>query len=56
MLLKQYGLNAFYDSVELRKGILPHPQGGDALPLQGQRAWFNGQRSAQSATCAELHV
>ena len=52
-----HGLNAFYDSVDLRKEccrirkIEPLKRA-----LQGQRAWITGQRRAQSSTRAELAV
>jgi phosphoadenosine phosphosulfate reductase len=51
------GLNAFYDSVELRKGCCyvrkVEPLG---RALQGKQAWITGQRRAQSSTRAELAV
>jgi len=53
----QNGLNAFYDSVEMRKECCRirkvEPLG---RALAGNRAWVTGQRRAQSATRAELHV
>lgn len=53
----QHGLNAFYDSVEMRKECCRirkvEPLG---RALQGKKAWITGQRRAQSATRAELHV
>ncbi len=55
--VSQNGLNAFYDSVELRKECC-RIRKVEPLnrALQGQRAWVTGQRRAQSATRAELHV
>lgn len=51
------GLNAFYDSVELRKECCRirkvEPLG---RALAGKKAWITGQRRAQSTTRAELHV
>ncbi|MDN4052380.1 phosphoadenylyl-sulfate reductase [Massilia sp. YIM B02763] len=51
------GLNAFYDSVELRKGCCwvrkVEPLG---RALAGKKAWITGQRRAQSSTRAELAV
>ena len=52
-----HGLNAFYDSVELRKECCRirkvEPLG---RALAGKKAWITGQRRAQAATRAELHV
>ncbi|MES2071214.1 MAG: phosphoadenylyl-sulfate reductase [Pseudomonadota bacterium] len=51
------GLNAFYDSVEMRKEccrirkVEPLKRA-----LKDKKAWVTGQRRAQSATRAELHV
>jgi phosphoadenosine phosphosulfate reductase len=51
------GLNAFYDSVEMRKGCCyvrkVEPLG---RALAGKKAWVTGQRRAQSTTRAELAV
>jgi phosphoadenosine phosphosulfate reductase len=51
------GLNAFYDSVEMRKGCCyvrkVEPLG---RALAGNKAWVTGQRRAQSTTRAELAV
>ncbi len=51
------GLNAFYDSVELRRACCNirkvEPLG---RALAGKRAWITGQRRAQSATRATLDV
>jgi phosphoadenosine phosphosulfate reductase len=53
----QFGLNAFYDSVEMRKECCRvrkvEPLG---RALAGNKAWVTGQRRAQSSTRAELHV
>ena len=55
--VQQNGLNAFYDSVEMRKECC-RIRKIDPLnrALAGQRAWITGQRRAQSATRTELHV
>lgn len=53
----QHGLNAFYDSVEMRRaccGIRKVEPLGRALA--GKQAWVTGQRRAQSSTRAELAV
>jgi phosphoadenosine phosphosulfate reductase len=51
------GLNAFYDSVEMRKECCRvrkvEPLG---RALAGKKAWITGQRRAQSSTRAELAV
>jgi phosphoadenosine phosphosulfate reductase len=51
------GLNAFYDSVEMRKACCyvrkVEPLG---RALAGNKAWITGQRRAQSTTRAELAV
>lgn len=53
--VQQHGLNAFYDSVELRKECCRIRK---VEPLKralaGNKAWITGQRRAQSATRAEL--
>jgi len=53
----QNGLNAFYDSVEMRKECCRIRK---VEPLQralaGKQAWITGQRRSQSSTRAELHV
>jgi phosphoadenosine phosphosulfate reductase len=51
------GLNAFYDSVELRRECC-HVRKVEPLgrALAGKRAWITGQRRAQSTTRAELPV
>jgi phosphoadenosine phosphosulfate reductase len=51
------GLNAFYDSVEMRKACCQvrkvEPLG---RALDGKKAWITGQRRSQSTTRAELAV
>ncbi|WP_036165449.1 phosphoadenylyl-sulfate reductase [Massilia sp. 9096] len=51
------GLNAFYDSVEMRKACCQvrkvEPLG---RALEGKKAWITGQRRSQSTTRAELAV
>ena len=53
----QNGLNAFYDSVDMRRECCRirkvEPLG---RALAGNKAWVTGQRRAQSATRTELHV
>ncbi len=53
----QNGLNAFYDSVEMRRECCRirkvEPLG---RALAGNKAWVTGQRRAQSTTRAELHI
>jgi 3'-phosphoadenosine 5'-phosphosulfate sulfotransferase (PAPS reductase)/FAD synthetase len=53
----QNGLNAFYDSVEMRKECCRirkvEPLG---RALAGNKAWVTGQRRAQAATRASLQV
>ena len=51
------GLNAFYDSVEMRKECC-RIRKVDPLnsALAGNTAWVTGQRRSQSTTRAELHV
>ena len=53
----QNGLNAFYDSVEMRKACC-HVRKVEPLgrALAGNKAWITGQRRAQSTTRAELAV
>ena len=53
----QKGLNAFYDSVELRRECC-HIRKVEPLgrALAGKKAWVTGQRRAQSTTRAELPV
>jgi len=55
--VEKKGLNAFYDSVELRKECCNirkvEPLG---RALKGKKAWVTGQRRAQSATRSDLSV
>ena len=55
--VEQNGLNAFYNSVEMRRVCCRirkvEPLG---RALAGNKAWVTGQRRAQSTTRAELHV
>jgi phosphoadenosine phosphosulfate reductase len=55
--VQQNGLNAFYDSVDMRKACC-RIRKVDPLnrALAGPRARITGQRRAQSATRTELHV
>lgn len=55
--VKQNGLNAFYDSVEMRKECC-RIRKVEPLnrALTGNKAWITGQRRAQSTTRAELAV
>ncbi|MGK5020618.1 phosphoadenylyl-sulfate reductase [Janthinobacterium lividum] len=55
--VEQHGLNAFYDSVEMRRACC-HIRKVEPLgrALAGNKAWITGQRRAQSSTRAELHV
>ncbi|MFJ7566785.1 phosphoadenylyl-sulfate reductase [Herminiimonas sp. NPDC097707] len=55
--VRQNGLNAFYDSVDMRKECC-RIRKVEPLnrALQGNRSWITGQRRAQSSTRAELHV
>jgi phosphoadenosine phosphosulfate reductase len=55
--VSRHGLNAFYDSVEMRKECCRvrkvEPLG---RALAGNKAWITGQRRAQSATRSDLRV
>lgn len=55
--VKHHGLNAFYDSVEMRKECC-RIRKVEPLnrALAGKKAWVTGQRRAQSTTRAELAV
>lgn len=55
--VRQNGLNAFYESVDMRKECC-RIRKVEPLnrALQGNRSWITGQRRAQSSTRAELHV
>ncbi len=48
---REHGVNAFYDSVELRKGCC-HIRKVEPLQraLAGKKAWITGQRAQQAAT------
>ena len=54
---RQNGINAFYESVELRKGCC-HVRKVEPLQraLAGQKAWITGMRAQQSATRDGLPV
>ncbi|GGX31865.1 phosphoadenylyl-sulfate reductase [Undibacterium squillarum] len=53
--VSNHGLNAFYDSVDLRKSCC-HIRKVEPLnrALEGKQAWITGQRRAQAATRTEL--
>lgn len=55
--VRQNGLNAFYESVDMRKECC-RIRKVEPLnrALAGKQAWITGQRRAQSTTRAELHV
>lgn len=55
--IQQHGLNAFYDSVEMRKECC-RIRKVEPLnrALAGNKAWVTGQRRAQAATRTELAV
>jgi phosphoadenosine phosphosulfate reductase len=55
--VQQNGLNAFYDSVDMRKECC-RIRKVDPLnrALAGKKAWVTGQRRAQSATRSDLQV
>lgn len=54
---REYGINAFYDSVELRKGCC-HVRKVEPLQraLAGRKAWITGMRASQAATRSELPI
>ena len=54
---RKHGINAFYESVELRKGCC-HARKVEPLQraLAGQKAWITGLRAQQSATRGGLPV
>lgn len=55
--VQQHGLNAFYDSVEMRKECCKIRKVEPLnRALSGKKAWITGQRRAQSATRNELAV
>ncbi|WP_415033506.1 phosphoadenylyl-sulfate reductase [Azonexus sp.] len=53
--VRQHGINAFYDSVDLRKACC-HLRKVEPLQraLSGQRAWITGMRAEQAATRGQL--
>ncbi len=53
----EYGVNGFYDSIELRKACC-HIRKVEPLrrALQGKRAWITGMRSEQASTRSNLKV
>ena len=53
--VRTHGINAFYESVELRKSCC-HMRKVEPLrrALNGKKAWITGMRAQQSATRAEL--
>ncbi len=55
--VREHGINAFYDSVELRKGCC-HVRKVEPLQraLAGKQAWITGMRAQQSATRDGLAV
>lgn len=55
--VREHGINAFYDSVELRKGCC-HVRKVEPLQraLAGKKAWITGMRAQQSATRDGLPV
>ncbi len=55
--VRQHGINAFYDSVALRKTCC-HLRKVEPLQraLSGQRAWITGMRAEQAATRGQLAV
>ncbi|WP_018604530.1 phosphoadenylyl-sulfate reductase [Uliginosibacterium gangwonense] len=55
--VRTQGINAFYDSVELRKACC-HIRKVEPLrrALAGKKAWITGMRAAQSTTRADLPV
>ncbi len=55
--VREHGINAFYDSVELRKGCC-HVRKVEPLQraLAGKQAWITGMRAQQSATRDGLPV
>jgi phosphoadenosine phosphosulfate reductase len=53
--VREHGINAFYESVELRKGCC-HVRKVEPLQraLAGKKAWITGMRAQQSATRQDL--
>lgn len=55
--VQQHGLNAFYDSVDMRKECCRIRKVEPLkLALQGNKAWITGQRRSQSSTRTDLQV
>ncbi|THF59333.1 phosphoadenylyl-sulfate reductase [Pseudothauera rhizosphaerae] len=55
--VRTHGINAFYDSVELRKGCCGvRKMAPLARALAGKKAWITGLRAAQSVTRAGVAV
>ncbi|HNC53521.1 MAG TPA: phosphoadenylyl-sulfate reductase [Accumulibacter sp.] len=54
---REYGINAFYESVELRKGCC-HVRKVEPLQraLAGRKAWITGMRASQATTRSELPI
>ena len=53
--VRQHGINAFYDAVELRKACCGvRKMGPLRRALTGKKAWITGLRAAQSVTRTEL--
>ncbi len=55
--VKNHGINAFYESIELRKSCC-HMRKVEPLQraLKGKKAWITGMRAAQATTRASLPV
>lgn len=55
--VKNHGINAFYESIELRKACC-HMRKVEPLQraLKGKKAWISGMRAAQATTRASLPV
>ncbi|MEI2635642.1 MAG: phosphoadenylyl-sulfate reductase [Methylotenera sp.] len=55
--VKNHGINAFYESIELRKACC-HMRKVEPLQraLKGKKAWITGMRAAQATTRASLPV
>ena len=54
---REYGINAFYESVELRMGCC-HVRKVEPLQraLAGRKAWITGMRASQATTRSELPI
>ena len=55
--VKNYGINAFYESIELRKACC-HMRKVEPLQraLKGKKAWITGMRAAQATTLSLIHI